>query len=213
MGRRVRRPGRAAPPDVTDRGPGATSLEMPTCALADSRSDPSAFGRFYADEATALLAFFARRLLDPEAALDLTAETFAQAFAGRDGFRGHDEEAARGWLYTIGRRQLAHYLRRGYADRDARERLGVERPTATLDELTRVEELAALGEVRADVAAQLASLPPSHREAVRLRVVEELDYPELALRLDITEEAARARVSRGLRRIARHVVRPEGEPV
>jgi RNA polymerase sigma-70 factor (ECF subfamily) len=180
-------------------------------ALARSREDPAAFARFYADEATRLLAFFARRLLDPEAALDLTAETFAQAFAGRGGFRGTDEEAARGWLYAIARRQLARYLERGYADRSARERLGVERPEATAEELLRVEELAALSEIRAGVAEQLRALPPAHREAVRLRVVEELGYPEVAARLDITEDAARARVSRGLRRIARHI-RPEGEP-
>ena len=37
------------------------------------------------------------------------------------------------------------------------------------------------------------------REAVRLRVVDELEYDELAARLSISAQTARARVSRGLR--------------
>jgi DNA-directed RNA polymerase specialized sigma24 family protein len=37
---------------------------------------------------------------------------------------------------------------------------------------------------------------------VRLRVVDELDYPTVADRLGISEQAARARVSRGLRVLA-----------
>jgi DNA-directed RNA polymerase specialized sigma24 family protein len=34
---------------------------------------------------------------------------------------------------------------------------------------------------------------------VQMRVVEELDYPELAARLEVTETTARKRVSLGLR--------------
>ncbi|HEY3774967.1 MAG TPA: sigma factor-like helix-turn-helix DNA-binding protein [Solirubrobacteraceae bacterium] len=40
---------------------------------------------------------------------------------------------------------------------------------------------------------------PQHRDALRLRVVEERPYPEVARVLGISEQAARARVSRGLR--------------
>jgi RNA polymerase sigma-70 factor (ECF subfamily) len=37
---------------------------------------------------------------------------------------------------------------------------------------------------------------------VRLRVVDELPYPDVAARLGISEQAARARVSRALRALA-----------
>jgi RNA polymerase sigma-70 factor (ECF subfamily) len=37
----------------------------------------------YRGHARTLLIFFARRVYDPEAAVDLVAETFAAAFAGR----------------------------------------------------------------------------------------------------------------------------------
>jgi DNA-directed RNA polymerase specialized sigma24 family protein len=52
------------------------------------------------------------------------------------------------------------------------------------------------------VADRLARLSPEQRNALRMRVVEELEYPEVARRLQASEEAARARVSRGLRQLA-----------
>lgn len=173
--------------------------------LARSRIEPALFTAYYEAEATRVLRFFARRVIDGEAALDLTAETFAQAFAARERFRGQDDEAARAWLFAIARAQLAAFLRRGYADRAARERLGLERPPVTEQDLLRVEELAGLAEMRDAVARALADLPARQRDAVRLRVVEELDYPEVAERLNVSEQTARARVSRALRRLAKEV--------
>jgi RNA polymerase sigma-70 factor (ECF subfamily) len=173
-------------------------MTMASFSLRRSQQDPRAFGDFYREHATAMARYFARRVSDPEAALDLTAETFAQAYAGRRRFRGATEQEARAWLYMIAQRQLAAYLRQGYADDDARKRLGLERPGASREELERVEELGAIGELRERLARQLEHLPEGYREAVRLRVVEELAYPEVAQRLRITEPAARMPVSRAL---------------
>jgi RNA polymerase sigma-70 factor, ECF subfamily len=171
----------------------------PLTALARAGDEPEAFAVFYDEHGRDLVRFFARRLIDAEAALDLTAETFAQAFAGRRSFRGRSDEEARAWLYTIAHRQLAGYLRRGYVDREGREKLGVQLQPAGAEELARVEELADLRGLRASIAAGLETLSAEQREAVTLRVVAELPYPELAARLQITEPTARARVSRALR--------------
>src|SRR5439155_3539749 len=83
------------------------------------------FVELYRREAEMVLMFCARRVLDAEAALDLTAETFAQAFRGRRSFRGSTEPEARAWLLTIARRQIARYFRRGELDRRAVDRFGV----------------------------------------------------------------------------------------
>jgi len=48
----------------------------------------------------------------------------------------------------------------------------------------------------------MAALTPNTRDAVRLRVVDELSYTDLADRLGISEGAARVRVSRGLAALA-----------
>ena len=86
---------------------------MPEQALKRSKHDPPAFADFYRAEAIALTRFFALRVVDPEAALDLTAETFAQAYGSRRRFRGSSDEEARGWLFVIAQRQLSRHLRRG----------------------------------------------------------------------------------------------------
>jgi RNA polymerase sigma factor (sigma-70 family) len=65
-------------------------------------------------------------------------------------------------------------------------------------EYERIEDLAGSRELRDHVAEELESLPHDQREAVRLRVVEEQGYQTLSKALDISQDTARARVSRGL---------------
>jgi RNA polymerase sigma-70 factor (ECF subfamily) len=161
------------------------------------------FAAAYRAHARAILIFLARRTYDPETALDLTAETFARAFESRRRFRGSTQEDQAAWLFGIARHVLARYLRRGKAERRALDRLGVEVPSIEPDDISRVVALAGLAQLRSTVAAELLALPAAHRDAVRLRVVEELSYGDVAEQLSITEPAARARVSRGLRAICR----------
>jgi len=164
---------------------------------------PAGFSDAYRRHARSILIFLARRTYDPEIALDLTAETFAQAFAGRRRFRGTTDEDVAGWLFGNARHVLSRYLRRGKAEGRALRRLGVDVPPLEHDDLARIVELAGLDALRSAVGRELDGLTEEHREAIRLRVVEELAYPDVARRLAITEPAARARVSRGLRAIAR----------
>jgi RNA polymerase sigma-70 factor (ECF subfamily) len=168
-------------------------------ALARSITEPTAFDAFYRAHANALLRYFARRTLDPDAAADLTAETFARAYQHRAQFRGTSDQEAGGWLYTIAQRQLLAYQKRGAVEKKALRRLGIREPELSEDEYERIEELAELGALRTKIASALKQLPPSTRLALTLRVVEDLDYAEIAERLDIKEPAARARVSRALR--------------
>ena len=160
---------------------------------------PSTFAELYARHQRGLLAFFMRRTFDAEAAVDLVGETFAQAFTGRRRFRGTTAESEAALLYTVARRLLSRYYKRGRAERAALERLGVARPELDDESLVRIEELAGVATMRALIAEQLRVLPAEHRAALELRVVEERDYDDVAARLGVTEQTARARVSRGLR--------------
>lgn len=102
--------------------------------------EPDGFVALYRRESEVVLVFCARRVLDAQLALDLTAETFAQAYRGRRGFRGRTEPEARAWLLTIARRQIARSLERAATDRRLVERLGVQIPrmdTADVEELER----------------------------------------------------------------------------
>jgi RNA polymerase sigma factor (sigma-70 family) len=156
----------------------------------------------YARHHDELLLYLVRRTADAEIALDLWSETFAQVVAGRGKYRGKTDVEAAAWLYGIAKRQLARYFRRGYAERRAMEKLGLERPPADEELLADISRRAQLDVMRAELSVALASLSEPVREAVRLRVVDERPYVEVAKALSISEQAARARVSRGLAALA-----------
>lgn len=171
-------------------------------ALRRSRREPEAFVGFYRAHVDALLRYMVRRVCDAEAALDLTAESFAQAYIARRRFRGQTEEEAVAWLYRIAQRQLARYYRRAKTERRALRRLGIEPPRLDDERQARIEELAESEGAREAVRRELTRLSPAKREAVELRVVEELPYAEVARRLEISEGTARVRVTRGLKTLA-----------
>jgi RNA polymerase sigma factor (sigma-70 family) len=162
-------------------------------------ADAGEFDELYRRESERLLVFFARRTLEPDLALELTAETFAQAFLGWRRLRGSSPEERQAWLYTIARRQLSRYQRRGSIERRGLVRLGIQTPTAHEDDLAMIEERAGIAQLRAMLSRELARLNVDQRRALELRIVQERSYPEVARDLGITELAARARVSRGLR--------------
>lgn len=172
--------------------------------MARSALDADRLSAAYERDARRLLVWFARRTYDAQVAVDLVGETYARAFEQRSRFRADpaDADAVGAWVFGIARNVLRESLRRGRAERRALRRVGVEPPLLDPVEHARVEELADLGSLRAALAATLEGLSPDQRDAVRLRVVDELDYPVVAARLGISEDAARARVSRGLRALA-----------
>lgn len=75
-------------------------------------------------------------------------------------------------------------------------------PVAHEDDVREIEEAAQLDELRATLAAELDRLSDGQQEALRLRIVEERSYDEVARALGVSEQTARARVSRGLRTLA-----------
>lgn len=156
----------------------------------------------YAEQGDDLLQFLLRRTGDAEIAADLWGETFAQALTSRGRFRGNHEQAI-AWLYAIAHRQLGRYYRRGKAECRAMQRLGMERPAISAEAEAQLVKRAGLDEMRDAIAAGVAMLTDDAREAIMLRVVDGLPYSDLASRLAISEQAARLRVSRGLRILAR----------
>jgi RNA polymerase sigma factor (sigma-70 family) len=143
-----------------------------------------------------------RRTHDPEIALDLVAETFASVVRDQRQFRGRGDDAARAWVYGIAQNLLSGWYRHGGVERRAMARLGIERPEVGDTELERLVELAGLAQARARVASKLRELGDDQRRAVQLRVVDECSYEEVARTLGVSEQTARARVSRGLRALA-----------
>jgi RNA polymerase sigma factor (sigma-70 family) len=167
----------------------ATDAEL----LRAARRDGAPFRELYERHAEAVYGFVLRRTRDPDAAHDLTAETFAQAWLCRRRFRDDAGGSAAPWLHGIARNLVVQSVRRRGIELAACARLGVlERldrpPTVTEPDERWLEGL--------DEA--LAELPDAQRTALELRVVHDLDYDRVAAELDTTPGAARVRVARGL---------------
>ncbi len=122
---------------------------------------------------TAIHRFHTGRTRDPEAALDLTAETFAQAWLSRGRFRDLAGGSAGPWLYGIARHVLVASVRRHELERSASERLGL---------LARSEHAEPEQQWLDGLDEALAELSPELEEAVRLRIVEDLSYEDVARR-------------------------------
>ncbi len=174
----------------------------PAEMLRKSADQPELFGEFYKQHFDRIVAYLARSVCDPDLALELTAETFAQAYTSRDRFRGSTPAEAEGWIYRIASRQLTRYFRRGEVARRAMKRLGMRMPGIEAETRAEVEEFADLADLRSALRNELQRIPQSQREALWLRVVEDLPYADVGRRLHISEQAARARVSRGLRSLS-----------
>jgi RNA polymerase sigma-70 factor (ECF subfamily) len=149
-----------------------------------------------------LLGFFARRTRDPHVALDLLSETFLAAFEHRDQCRAGTEREAAAWLYRIAANQLAAHYRRGAIERRATERLAAALRDPTAEEVSAIERLADLDDDGALTMA-LAGLSDDQRAAVQARVLDERSYSAVSRELGVSQQVARARVSRGLRALRR----------
>jgi len=185
----------------------STTVRTDAALMAAARTDPDAFRELYDRYAERIHGYFARRTRDDAAALDLTAETFAQAWLVRARFRDEAAGSAAPWLFGIARNALLMSVRRGAIERRSTERLGL------MGRLDHAPATAAPDETWADGADELLqTLPESQREAVRLRIIEDLDYARVADALGTSPSAARVRVHRGLEALRHRLSPPKETP-
>lgn len=177
--------------------------------LAASRGDRDAFALFYRRHVRRVLGFHRARTGRAELAADLTAETFA-AVIERSGSYPADSPDADRWLFALARRTLERSRRSWQVEQRARDRLGMATLPIHEVDLDRIDRLADLASSGTPAVDALDRLPPDQREAVRARILDERDYPQIAGDLSCSEALVRQRVSRGLRRM-REQLAPDAE--
>jgi RNA polymerase sigma-70 factor (ECF subfamily) len=175
----------------------ATADAEDDALLVAARAHPSAFAELYERHAAQVMSFFVRRTRCAHTAADLTAETFAQAWACRHRFDPTLGRAA-SWLAGIAGNLHRGWVRRRLAGERAMARCRSAAVTRSEDDLDEVDARVDDRGRRADLTDALAALSPARRDAVVLRVAEQMPYDDLARRLGCTPGAARVRVSRGL---------------
>ena len=170
--------------------------------IKEARTDPDAFAALYERHVRSLHRWFRVRTGDPGVAMDLTAETFAQAALGLRRFRDQKGGTAAPWLFGIAANLLRTYHARHRVETAARRRLGLplERYEGGFDE---VDERTVAESVGPELRHALEGLPPGQRRALELRVLEERPYDEVAALLGTTEGAVRLRVMRALGSLSR----------
>jgi RNA polymerase sigma-70 factor (ECF subfamily) len=182
-------------PDQRCAGQGHPDLGLPDPGSVADEAD-GAFSVLWRDANPALLRYL--RVIAPEAAEDIAADTWVQVVRGLAAFHG-DEAAWRAWLFTIARRRAIDEGRR-------RSR----RPVISVPEVADVtspdnpdpadlvlEQLS----TRAAVAL-IATLPRLQAEVILLRVVAGLDTPTVARLVGRSPGAVRVAAHRGLRQLA-----------
>jgi RNA polymerase sigma-70 factor (ECF subfamily) len=126
-------------------------------------------------------------------------ETFLRAHRGLRRFRG--DAAVTTWLHRIAVNRALTLLER----RQRRPVVSLE-ADATRDHLGQVAAAAhgaasERADLREDLRAALAELPPKLRAVVVLRDVEDLPHAEIAVLLGISETAAKVRLHRARRQL------------
>lgn len=166
-------------------------------SIARSLDEPAAFDAIFVAHAPAIFAFTAARV-GPHAAEDVTASTFATAFASRARF-DTAYASAKPWLYGIAANELRRHahlerlwferLQRGGADGDDDGEL--ESAVARADAAHQAEAL----------AHALVQLTPAERDVLLLHVFAELTHAQIAGALGIRRGTAKTRLSRGCARL------------
>jgi RNA polymerase sigma factor (sigma-70 family) len=178
--------------------------------LVAARTDPQAFREFYERYAVWMRSWFQRQTGSESAALDLTAETFAQAWRGLRRFRDMADGSGAPWLFGIARNLLRQYHKHNRIETAARARLGMPVDWEGTEQYDAVDDRIAASALRPALLHAVSGLPADQRRALELRVVQQLPYDEVAGRLNCSINAARLRVSRALRALTTELRGAEG---
>ena len=163
--------------------------------------------------------FALRKLRDPALAEDAVHDVIEAVLSGRARFGGR--AALRSWLTAVLKNKIVDMLRRGdQPPRRARRRRGRRRRRATASPATqpRPDEIAEQRQELARVLAGIDRLPPTLRDAMRLRIVEDRSTESVCAELGISEENLFVRVHRAqeapallARRAARAAAAPRAQ--
>jgi RNA polymerase sigma-70 factor (ECF subfamily) len=145
-----------------------------------------------------------RKLSDHAAAEDAVQETFMRAYKSRA--RVNDDWQLRPWLHQICANVCIDEANRRRKESAKTSRWAiVDMPTRGI--APELEKELGLDADHSEMTAAILSLPSAYQEALSMRYVEELEYDEIAEILEISEDNARARVSRASKAV-RVLLRP-----
>lgn len=188
--------------DGMDHDPLGDVIRRFQAAPEGHRDREAAFRVLYERFFQPLRRFFARKGMAPEDCLDLTQDTFLRVYKGLEGYEHRRQFAA--WLFRIATTTYLKRLRRFRAAK----RQAVEVSKDGMDDPARAMPVAppqldgVIGdERRRALRAAIAGLPEQQRDCLTLRLVHQLSYAEIATVKKLSQEAVKAHLFRGRRRL------------
>lgn len=161
-----------------------------------------------------LLAFFARRGLDPEFGRELSQETFLRVFRTRQEFRGEVPLAS--WVFQIAANLFRNEIRRRRTGKRRGQEVSlddVKTGPEPLDHPSGLDEPESaeagplerlLGTELADaLRGALDELPPRSRRVMQMRVLHGYEVAEIAVAMKITESTVKVHLHQARERLRR----------
>lgn len=152
-----------------------------------------------------LLGYLFRLLRDRSVAEDLVQETLIHLCRGARQYRY--PSSFRPWLYGIATNLCRDYWKSAH-HRHSLATLTFDAPEALVpatDLRSRVEDLAAWQETRAEVEAAVSALPGAYREVLVLRFYQDLSIKEIAETLLLPEGTVKWRLFESLRKLRKNL--------
>lgn len=168
-----------------------SDLDDQRCVTLAQSGDGKAFAELVARYQDRIYRFLLRLTGAPDAALDLTQDTFLRAYQSLERWR--PDALFKTWLFRIARNIAFDRLRREKLvafvalDEDFPQQ---EDPAAGPDAVLETAQRYRLLE------AALAKLPAEQREILLLREIEEMTYDEIALVLELNLGTVKSRIAR-----------------
>ena len=170
------------------------------CVALAQTGDGKAFSEIVMRYQDRIYRFLVRLTHSPDAALDLTQDTFLRVYQSLERWR--PDAQFKTWLFQIARNIAFDRLRREkrVAFVELEEDFALqEDPTAGPDALLETAQRYRLLETA------LAKLPAEHREILLLREIEEMTYDEIALVLELNLGTVKSRIARARTALLAHI--------
>ena len=151
---------------------------------AAKRGDQDAFACLVGAYEKRVFALTIRMCKQPEDAAEAAQEAFLAVWQGLPSFRG--EASFSTWLYRLASNACVDILRRESRRRETLFLDGEEAPADVPDRGPTRQEAAEQQELRREIEAGLAALPPEYRQALILREIHQLSYQEIGEALGIS---------------------------
>jgi RNA polymerase sigma-70 factor (ECF subfamily) len=171
----------------------ATELEEIAAAI----QHPQAFEPLYRRHFSAIYSYIRKSVGNQELAADLTSDVFYAAMVNLKQYK-INAFGIRPWLFKIALNQLRMHFRKNA------KAMHIPLSENHLMEFVLIDQKVEANELRQILSNQLSQLSEEEQEFIQLRFVAECSFKELGAILNVSEDAAKMRMSRLLDKLKRN---------